>query len=263
MRKRIEYGKQYHWCYFALGVKNPYEEDRHDPHCLLHLAAFGHSVWIKIPQLFKPRQRWVDLTKESWATPGPDGRKGYVEYIQRDYGVSFNSETLHIHYGIQPGCWSSYDKANSDHSKVFWWPWHSTIVRHDLLYPDGEVYWHNKYPRKKGAKHLHWYEVDMAGGDVAVETTKFIELVHHTRDGRKQVAKITLRGEEREWRPRWTRWLPIFRKIRRVVDCSSDVELGEKAGSWKGGLMGWSAEWHKDESMTGAFYRWYRNWNGV
>jgi hypothetical protein len=87
-------------------------------------------------------------------------------------------------------------------------------------------------------------------------------LDHWTKDGVNQKAKIRLAGEEREWRPKCTRWLPIFRKIQRVVDCDSDTELGPRAGSWKGGMLGWSVDWQKDESMKEAFWRWYRNWDG-
>ena len=144
---------------------------------------------------------------------------------------------------------------------MLWWPWHQTIVRHDLLFPDGSLYWRNKYPSKY--RVVGWYEVKQFGGSIQDRVADRIEIEHVTRDGRRQVARIALYGEEREWRPRWTRWLPIFKKISRVVYCDSNVELGERAGSWKGGLMGWSCEWHKDETMEDAFRRWYKEWNGV
>lgn len=266
MRKRVEHYKRDHWFSFALGIQNPYERDHWEkPYCQLHIAAFGHSWWIKIPELFKPRTKWIDLSKESWATVGKDGRKGYTEQIRRDYGFSFDKEAIHIHYGIQPGSWSSRDPKNSDHTKVFWWPWRLEIVRHDLLLPNGDVYWRNTFPRK-GKKHLHWYEVfsQDTKSDVTTEVAQFVDLEHFTKDqGHKQVARVRLTGEEREWRPKWTSWLPIFRHVSRVVDCNSDVELGTKAGSWKGGMMGWSCDWREDESMEDAFRRWYKSWNGV
>lgn len=264
MRKRIEYYKQDHWFSFALGVQNPYEIDSWEkPYCQLRIAAFGHSWWIKIPEIFKPREKWIDTSNESW---NKDKEKpcGYMERIRRDYSISFNEEAIHIHYGIQPGSWSSTDRKNSDHSKLFWWPWRLDIVRHDLLFPNGSLYWRNTYPRQD-EKHLHWYDIfeRPVAGDVQVEVAKFVELKHTTKSGETQIAKIRLCGEEREWRPKWTRWLPINKYVRRVVDCSSDVELGAKAGSWKGGLMGWSCDWRHDESMEDAFWRWYKSWNGV
>lgn len=266
MFKLKEYHNRKDWTSFALGIQTPHEPDRNEKsHCLLHVAVFGHSWWFKIPELFKPRTKWVDLSGCSWATPGEDGRKGYMDSIRRDYGFSLDREAIHIHYGIQPGSWSSKDPKNSDHTKVFWWPWRLEIVRHDLLYPNGDVYYRNIYPRGN-QKHLHWYDVfegNFKQGDVSVEVAHFIDLEHHTKDGSKQVARIRLTGEEREWRPKCTRWLPIFKYTRRVVDCTSDVELGSKAGSWKGGLMGWSCDWEEDETMKRAFWRWYKEWNGV
>lgn len=265
MRKRVEHYKRDHWFNFALGIQNPYEVDhREKPYCQLHIAGFGHSWWIKIPQLFKPREKWVDLSKESWATVGKDGRKGYTESIRRDYGFSFDKEAIHIHYGIQPGSWSSQDPKNSDHTKVFWWPWRLDIIRHDLLLPNGDLYHRNSYPRKNG-KHLHWWEVfdGQVKSDVQVEAAKYVTLVHYTKAGVKQEARIRLAGEEREWRPKWTRWLPLFRYTRRVVDCYSDVELGSRAGSWKGGMIGWSCEWRHGETLEDAFWRWYKQWDGV
>lgn len=267
MSKRIQHYKREDWFTFALRVMNPYEETRErDPHCMLHVAAFGHSWWIQIPQIFKPREKWVDMSHQSWAKVGPDGRKGYTEIIQRDYGISFNREAIHVYYGIQPGCWSSNDPANSDHSRVFWWPWQLTPVRHDLLYPNGDLYHSNIFPRDR-KNHLHWPGVmarsRAADSTAQVKVADIMNLSHTTRKGKVQHAKLTLQGEEREWRPKITRWLPIFRRIDRTVYCSSDIELGEKAGSWKGGLMGWSVEWRHGETMEDAVHRWYKSWDGV
>ena len=266
MRKRIEYYKRDHWFNFALSIRTPWDNDCGDKNYnQLHVMVFGHGLWIKVPHIIKPRAKWVDTYNYSCSTPNKDGRNGYTQYIPKDYGFFFDRDAIHVYYGIQPGSWSSYDPKNSDHSKVFWWPWQLTIVRHDLLFPDGDVYWRNQYP-KKDSKHLHWYEVfdkDVKSTDgPEAEVAKFIDLTHYTKDGRKQVAHIRLTGEEREWRPTCTRWLPFFKHTRRVVDCSSDVEIGEKAGSWKGGMMGWSCEWRHGESLKGAFWRWYEQWDG-
>jgi hypothetical protein len=173
------------------------------------------------------------------------------------YGLTFFERSLHLHWG---------------ETKVYWLPWDWEIVRHDLLYPNGDVYWHNKYPRvrlgEKQKNNYSWYEIldgnqsPYPKSDTQVEVAKYVNLEHYTKDGRQQIAKIRLAGEEREWRYRWFKWLPWPRKISRVVDCYSDVELGQRAGSWKGGMMGWSVEWREDESMEGAFWRWYKKWDG-
>jgi hypothetical protein len=174
----------------------------------------------------------------------------------RRYGITFFERSVHLHWG---------------ETKVYWLPWDWEIVRHDLLYPNGDVYWHNKFPRiRLGEKSnsYSWHQI-LDGGespypksDAETELVKYVDLVHHTKSGKKQVARIRLAGEEREWRYRWFKWLPWPRKISRVVDCWSDAELGERAGSWKGGMLGWSVEWREDESIEGAFWRWYKHWDG-
>ncbi len=177
-----------------------------------------------------------------------------------EYGISFHDDVLWIPYGKR--------------SFTINMPWQWEIVRHDLLLPDGSVYWRNVYrdgPRQR-QNHYSWYEI--LDGDRSpykseqdsclnqVRCADYIDLNHHTKSGMFQPARIRLCGEEREWRWRWFKWLPFPRKIQRTVDCWSDAELGDRAGSWKGGMLGWSVEWEKDESMKSAFYRWYKKWDG-
>ena len=266
MRKNFEYYKRDYWS-FGITLQNPYERERHEkPYCALNVNLFKHSWWWKVPELFKPKEKWIDTTNMSW-NQDKEGPCGFMEEIRKDYGFTFTPDCLHIYYGIQPGNWSRNDPENSDHSKLFWYPWRLEIVRHDLLYPDGDLLWRNSYPKNRDDKHLHWYEIfDWPSvknkQNAEALFAEFVELDHWTKDGVNQKAKIRLCGEEREWRPKWTRWLPIFKRIQRVVDCESDTELGPRAGSWKGGMMGWSCEWKEDESMKDAFWRWYKKWDG-
>jgi hypothetical protein len=260
MRKRFEYYKRDGW-WFGITVQNPYERERHEkPYCALNINLFSHSWWWKIPELFKPREKWIDTTNMSW-NQDKEGPCGFMEEIRKEYGFTFTPDGLHTYYGIQPGNWSRNDPENSDHSKLFWYPWRLEIVRHDLLYPNGEVYYRNTYPKRKGERELRWYEVTEQE-ILENQLAEYVELMHHTKDGEQQKATIKLLGEEREWRPKWTRWLPIFRHIRRVVDCESDTELGSRAGSWKGGMTGWSCDWSKHDSMKGSFWSWYKKWDG-
>lgn len=267
MRKNIEhYSNRGYWS-FGINIATPYELDRNEkPYNTLNVSFFDHSWWFKIPEFIKPKKYWVDTSKEHW-NKDKEGPCGFTESIRKEYGFTFGDEAIHIHYGIQPGNWSRDDPENSDHTKVYWYPWRYEIVRHDLLYPNGDVYHRNLYPRN-GEKHIHWYEVfdwpkDEDRERVEVQVAEFTNLKHYNKtNGELQEAKIRLCGEEREWRPKCTRWLPIFRKVNRVVDCWSDVELGTRAGSWKGGMLGWSCEWYKDETMHEAFWRWYRKWDG-
>jgi hypothetical protein len=186
--------------------------------------------------------------------------KGVGDFSNFDgpkYGFMYSDGTFFIYRGLD---------------KVLYidMPWKWQIVRHDLLLPDGSVYESNRwtFDGKSIDKHYHWYEVLNGWHDKKIQKsllekyTRTVELDHYTKDGRRQQAVITLTGEEREWRWKWFTWLPLFLKVERVVSCDSNVELGKKAGSWKGGLMGWSCEWDLNESMEMAFRRWYDKWDG-
>lgn len=267
MRKKIEhYSNRGYWS-FGINIGTPYELDRNEkPYNTLNIQFFDHSWWFKLPEFIKPKTYWVDTTNASWNEG--KGPCGFMESVRKEYGFTFGNEAIHLHYGIQPGSWSRDDPENSDHTKVFWYPWRLEIVRHDLLLPDGTVYYRNKFPRKR-CKTYSWYEIlnqldcpypAYPRKDWISETAK---LKHYNKsNGELQEANVTLCGEEREWRPKCTKWLPIFRKVSRVVDCMSDRELGTRSGSWKGGMIGWSSEWYEDETLHEAFWRWYKKWDG-
>lgn len=266
MRKRFEYYRA-DYARFSFVLANPYEPERDEkPYNTLNISLFGHSFWFKVPEFVKAKTKWIDTSNDAWNADRPKPC-GYTEVIRKMYGLTFTEDAIHVYYGIQPGSWSRDDPENSDHTKLFWYPWNLEIVRHDLLYPNGDVYHRNLYPKKKNERHIHWWEVfDWPRKEdqerVEVQVAEFVELDHWTKDGKNQKARIRLTGEEREWRPKWTRWLPFFKYTKRVVDCNSDTELGSRAGSWKGGMMGWSVPWEKDESMKQAFWKWYRTWDG-
>ena len=252
----MKYIKTKYW-QFTFTVGNVYDDDfDFMKYCDLHIALFNHSFSFKIPKIIKPKKESVKYEN--------NGKTGYyTRFIRKEYGLSLVSEAIHLRYGIQPGCWSENDPVNSDHSKVYFWPWNKTIVRHDLLRPDGILYFRNTFPKKENEKHLAWWEVREKMNGEYLNASETVDLKHHDkRTGAIQYARILLQGEEREWRPRCTRWLPIFRHIERTVNCESDIELGARAGEWKGGLMGWSCKWKKEETLKTAFWRWYMNWNG-
>jgi hypothetical protein len=177
--------------------------------------------------------------------------------VSPQYGICYFEHTLMIYRGGKPTLFIDM-------------PWQWQIVRHDLLLPDGSVYMSNRWNRsgKQIDEHYYWYEILSGWDDKKVterlrkKCTRQIKIEHYTKDGRKQEATITLTGEEREWRWRWFTWFPFINNTQRVVSCDSDIELGKKAGSWKGGLMGWGCDWDINESMEGSFRRWYDKWDG-
>ena len=189
-----------------------------------------------------------------WPTKGVGD---FTSIIGPKYGFSYSEGVLFIYKGL-----NKYIAINM--------PWCWQIVRHDLLLPDGSVYQTNlwDYSGEKIGEHYHWHEMLNGWKDenlkrgLLEKCARTVELDHYTKDGRRQQAIITLTGEEREWRWLWFTWLPLFNKVERVVCCESNVELGKKAGSWKGGMLGWGCDWVINESMEMAFRRWYDKWDG-
>lgn len=219
----------------------------------LHIKFLYHSWWFAIPQIIKPKTKWVDTSKYEWATPNADGKKGYWDHIRRDYGISTFENTVHIHYGIQPGSWSRDDPKNSDHTKVLWIPWMTKrFIRTSYYEPESQKHLKTYYARKRG---------DMR--NYLDDEYKFIESIPKLLikfkdfDGEEITAKAHV--EEREWRhgTGWFKWLSLFVKptICRSLYISYDKETGYEKGSWKGGTVGQSIDIRKGEIVESAFMR--------
>ena len=61
--------------------------------------------------------------------------------------------------------------------------------------------------------------------------------------------------EEREWRPRITFLLPIFKHTRKDLCINLTDEIGERSGSWKGGVTGFGREMLPGEDPHTAYQR--------
>jgi len=71
------------------------------------------------------------------------------------------------------------------------------------------------------------------------------------RSGRVQERTATIKEEMRLWtRP----WLP-FRRLSRYIDITFSDEVGERSGSWKGGVIGCSYEMRPHETPLDALRR--------
>lgn len=236
---------------FALSIQNPWEEERWEQkHCLLHIALFKRSWWFKIPQLFKPRERWVDLSDADWATVGLDGRKGYTQSIRKQYGFTVNEEAIHLYYGIQPGSWSRNDPKNSDHTKLFWLDWNQTErVRYDFFDVHGKFVTSAK-DNKNGS--CNFDAIERARALVPKIKFKFKDY-----DGEENTATCYIEEMEWQWGRGLFKWVRLFRKpiIRRRLDISFEKETGYNKNSWKGGVMGTSTDIAVGESALSAFTR--------
>ena len=251
MFKLQEYAKSDYWS-FAFSLSNPgeyYEKgDYRTNYCNLHFALFGHSWWFRIPELFKPRKKWVDTSKYEWST-NPKG--GYWEYIKREYGIYMAEDAIHIRYGIQPGCWSSRDKKNSDHSKVLWIPWKHMTYQHEKFFtPDWHFYDIVHPKNRRGALN---FEMERQVRDNVPK----IKFKFNDYDGEEIIATCYI--SQRVWRrgTSWCKWIGYIRKPleRYYLDIEFSKEVGYEKGSWKGGTVGHSIEIGYLENPLEAFKR--------
>lgn len=222
----------------------------------LHIKFMKHSLWFQIPQIIKPKKVWVDTSKYPWAQDSET--KGYWNYIRRDYGISTFDGSLHIHYGIQPGCYSSTDRKNSDHTFVWFIPWRNQrFIRKSYYSAFLQTHLKTFWEKDQRGKGIRMYEEQRE-----FEEKEYKHLLIKFRDFDNELITAKARVEEMEWR--WGtgafKWLSWFRKpfIRRTLWISFDKETGYEKGSWKGGTMGQGIDMLPGEIAEDAFMRYAR-----
>lgn len=237
--KLIEYHKHDELS-FGISIQNSKElED----YCLLNLTLFGHSWWFETYELFKPIKKWVDLSDKSWSDS-----KGYWDNISRKYGFWSSKEALHLYYGIQPGSWIADDPKNSDHSKVYFFPWyHKRRMHIDYLNPDGTLFKRYFDNKNESIDFDTMYKIEEN-----IPKTKF---KFNDFDGEEIIA--TCHVEESVYRQGigWFKWIGYLLRpeVYRHLELNFSSEVGYEKGSWKGGTLGHSCKIDKNESPKSAF----------
>lgn len=107
-------------------------------HNILRLTFMKKSWYFIVPPFIKPKRKWVDTSNMPWNSD-KTGPQGYWESIRKQYGIDVTEESVNLMYGIQPGCWISNDRKNSDHYIVLRYPWRLEHVRHEVFDLNGKV----------------------------------------------------------------------------------------------------------------------------
>ncbi len=246
MFKIIESEKS-EWNHFSLGIKTPWENDcGNKNYNIFYIAFFKKYYRFKIPQIIKPKKIWVEYSKGE--------TKGYYQYIPKDYGFSTFDDMIHIHYGIQPGTWMSYDKKNSDHTKSFFIPWKAMTYVGLNLYEFDPYRENHKLVKSFPDKSRDFEEIRefISNNDHLCHYFLFNDY-----DGEEIEARCYI--QERVWNhgTSWCKWLKYFKKPlkRRVLEIQFSKEVGRRKGSWKGGTIAHSIEIEDGESPFYAFWR--------
>ena len=215
--------------YPTFGLRfNWYSDDEERAGNLINICLIWGNLWLQVPRILKARVKRESAKSWDAATIARMGRDWYETKIERVYGLTFTRSNLHVHYGIQPGCWSRRDKKNSDHTKLFTYPWANwRMVRHEVMMHDGS--WIEK-------PHDWCSAIPSTDRDGLYRE----RLPYHYKDKHvDQITTATITAERREWRLKLLPWLPLGRNQQSISIDFSD-EIGAERGSWKGGVLGCS-----------------------
>jgi hypothetical protein len=231
------------WRHFAVLLSSGDDEY---PGCNLRVSAFGNTMIIGLPKLLRPYVGWHDLSHADWAKPGPDGRKGYVEVDEREYGFLLSDGHLSVKLGRQTN-----DSSTTQDWGCFlpWTQWRTVAER---LFDDKGELWATKAPRIKGERNhdawSRWYELRKACPAVRFSFADY--------DGEQGFVTTYIEEHDSRLGTGWFKWLGLFkRRSYRGLDIAFSIEVGERKGSWKGGTLGHSIRMHPGELHESAFRR--------
>jgi hypothetical protein len=154
-----------------------------------------------------------------------------------EYGFAFYDDVLTFYHGKATG------RPRDGSTTRITMPWAWTHVRHSYLKVDGSRH-HNAALGEYSAPAV---------------TKSMFPYIYVRQSGEIQHREATVNGEEREWRLHYTPWLPWPRKIRRSINVEFSEEVGERAGSWKGGCLGCGYDWLLGETQLDALRRMERD----
>ncbi|MED5545656.1 MAG: hypothetical protein VYD90_10420 [Pseudomonadota bacterium] len=165
------------------------------------------------------------------------------------FGFSSSEEGMHLYWGRR--------------STLMWWPWTREHIRTEYLGTDFE--WHDDraHPEKVWARShpnpAHRY-TGSVGPAPWSETHPYRYLL---RNGQVQIVDATITRRRAFYGKRWIGPLRMQIAIRNAlpkemfdnIDIQFSDEVGERAGSWKGGCVGCSFDIRPDESPKAALKR--------
>jgi hypothetical protein len=203
------------------------------------------SMWIT----FKDGALFSRATRERfWRRWG--------KYKARVVGVSYHSDTFFF------SGWEREHESSSSDPK--WWhfsvsmPWHSEWGSSEVLSLDLKrvVFREDRKGRlrelriwRRTSKRIDHYEEQKAAEEANSEKHQYL---HITDRGEDQMATATIHVDRMAW---GYRWLPFPFKVRTYIDVMFDREMGNRAGSWKGGTIGCSYEMKPGETPLDTLRR--------
>jgi hypothetical protein len=147
------------------------------------------------------------------------------------------------HWGFS---WRWFDPDAGSAEIVLYWkdssryislPWSLVHIRHQILGKDGQ--WYDDPGYQQEAERIAFE------AKIAYDTYPYR---YTLKSGVVQLVDAKICVSEREWRCKgWKRWR-FFNRIKRTIEVQFSGEVGERAGSWKGGTLGCGMDIQLDET---------------
>lgn len=149
-----------------------------------------------------------------------------------DYGVDFYSVDgefpNHIWFRMADG-----------KSKTFYFPWAYKFDKREVLHKLG---W---YTEQKGD---NLWDKDVWGNMMVIETHPY---TYTLNSGEKQKTTAEIYQEKRTWK----NWFGLNKMMKHYIEIEFKDEVGERAGSWKGGCVSCSYQVNKGETALECLRR--------
>jgi hypothetical protein len=154
------------------------------------------------------------------------------------YGIEIHNDSVWLHWG------GTYDESVGQMSKERMWSW-------DLPF----VTWQN-IEHVRLAKDGTWHPVSVFFNSRSLSSIKPLTIMFPYSYTLKSGEVQNVKADVGEIRLSWARkWAPFLKKHRRSIDIDFDQEVGERTGSWKGGVLGCSYDILPGEAWLAALRR--------
>lgn len=191
-----------------------------EEHYSLHIRLGWPNIFIRLPFL----QRWHREPHEG----------------MESWGFSAHRSDIHLNWGR--------------HCKILHMPWAWEWVRSSYLMPDGASWAHElRGWRRTGHLGTSRERTHFLPSTDLPQWSETHPYRYVLKSGQVQNVQATIQVHEMEWR--WFTWLPFPRMVRRSIDVRFDGEVGERAGSWKGGCVGCGYDLFRDETPRECLLR--------
>ena len=134
---------------------------------------------------------------------------------------------------------------NGQKSKLIPMPWALTWVRTSMLKKNGE--WEHEI--KGDRKNFY----DQKWNDILFKETHPYKYV--LESGKVQNRLAIIKVKEMEWRRVGWKWSKMGRLVKKSIEIEFDSEVGERCGSWKGGVVGCGYDMLKNETPLDTLRR--------